>query len=94
MVRLALRALRFILATAVLGIGLWYVLLVFGIYILDVPTPECTDSDTCDTYGRVLWEFGDGWPAIIGCMLLSGAFVWRFLPIRSIRGPSKRRKVL
>jgi len=91
MIRLALRLLGFVVTTAVLGIGLWYVLLAFGILILGVPTPECTDSDTCDTYGQVLWEFGDGWPAIIGCMLLSGAFVWRFLPMLSIHGPSEPR---
>jgi hypothetical protein len=91
MIGLALRVLGFIVMAAVLGIGLWYVLLAFGIYVLDSPTPECTNSGTCDTYGQVLWEFGGGWPAITGCILLSAMFVWRFLPIRSIHGPSKQR---
>jgi hypothetical protein len=76
MLGLMLRQLGFIVIAAALGIGLWFVLLAFGIYVLDSPTPECSDSGTCDTYGQVLWGFGGGLPAITGCILLSGAFVW------------------
>lgn len=75
MIGQALRLLGFIAVAAVLGIGLWLVLLAFGIYVLDSPTPECSDSGTCDTYGQVLWGFGGGLPAIMGCVLLSGTFV-------------------
>jgi hypothetical protein len=74
--RQALRLLVFVLTTAIFGLGLYFTLLGFGIYVLGSPTPECADSGTCDTYGRVLWEFGSGWPAIVGCTLLSGAFLW------------------
>ena len=71
-----LRVLGFILATVLLAVAFWSALFVFGIYVLDSPTPECTDSDTCDTYGQVLWDFGGGWPAFLGCVLLSGGLVW------------------
>jgi hypothetical protein len=76
MFSLALRRLGFIISAFVLGIGLWFGLLAFGIYVLDSPTPECSDSGTCDTYGNVLWGFGGGLPAVMACIAISSAVVW------------------
>lgn len=73
MLRLTLRTLLYALAAFVIANLIWFGLLIFAISVLNEPTPECTDSDTCGTVGSFLFPF---WPGVAVCLLLGAVIAW------------------
>jgi hypothetical protein len=93
--RLGLRVLIFLAATFVFAFVLWYVVLIVGIVLFQSPTPECTDSDTCNTFGDVFYKVQDEWYARIAWLVLSGLLLvwplrWLFRSERPVRRPLER----
>jgi hypothetical protein len=93
--RLGLRVLIFLAATFVFAFVLWYVVLIVGIVLFESPTPECTDSDTCNTFGDVFYKVQDEWYARIAWLVLSGLLLawplrWLFRSERPVRRPLER----
>jgi hypothetical protein len=93
--RYVLRVLIFLAATFVFAVLLWYVVLIVGILLFQSPTPECTDSDTCNTFGDVFYKVQDEWYARIAWLVLSGLLLvwplrWLIRSERPMRRPLER----
>ena len=72
-VRLLLRALAFLVLTLFLASLLSTLLFIVVALVFDTSGDSSFD---------IFFEFGDGWPVFLACLLLAGVIVWRFLPIR------------
>ena len=85
--RLVVRLTIFFAATFATGVALWFGLLGLAIYVFDEPTPECTSSDTCGTWGDFAYH---AWPGGFVCFAVGTVIWWLLLrPLRRRRSLSE-----